>query len=169
MSATAGLALLFAASMFADGVFRGLDPLATTRSKGSIELDALGLIGCIAAATYFLFRRPWQLFRQSKMVYAITSQRLLVISPSWPIEVRSYDAEDIDDVVWNVASNGSGYVVFKRVAVEWKEKRGAWYSRKVETKVGGKVEAGFYGISNPKRVARLVLSFKLRHEGGETV
>ncbi|MBM3598960.1 MAG: hypothetical protein FJX35_12140 [Alphaproteobacteria bacterium] len=114
------LIALIAANKFAEGVFR----FSSTLSGKGLVADALALIGCIAAAGFFAVRRPWQLYRQTKTFYAITSKRLLILERSWPTEIRSYYAEDIGDIVYNVAANGIGYVVFKRVSASCPTKPG---------------------------------------------
>ena len=92
----------------------------------------------------------WQYWRGRKTIYAVTNERLLIITGGILSSVKSYTPADIDDIERKESPDGSGTIIFAR-----------------KKRSGGKggsytVKIGFFGVPDVRKVERYIIELTKR-------
>lgn len=94
----------------------------------------------------------WQYWRGQKTIYAVTNQRLLIITGGIFPSVKSFTPSDVDDIERQESPDGSGTIIFAR-----------------KKRSGGKggaytVKIGFFAIPDVRKVERFIVELTKREQ-----
>lgn len=114
---------------------------ATAGEQGAFSFFPLFGLPFLLIGLGIVLTPVWAWIGAKKTVYAISSDRLVIINGR---SVRSFEPDEIDDLERREHADGSGDVIFRR---EYRRSRGRRGGRRTRVR-----KIGFYGIPDARRV-----------------
>lgn len=111
--------------------------------SGSLLFPLFGL-PFILVGLAMLSSPLWTYRKALKTVYVITNRRAIIIEGGWSLEIRSYTADQLGNLVRREHRDGTGDVILETV-----HERGT--KGRVHT-----IERGFFGISSAREVEQML-------------
>lgn len=98
----------------------------------------------------------WLYWKASRVIYAVSDRRALVITTAWRKTVQSFGPGELGQIERKELADGCGDLVF----VATQPEQTGWRSQRSP----GRVAAGFFGIAEARRVEQLLVGLSRKKE-----
>ena len=129
--------------------FMAFKMIGERQSGGDVPAVAFIFIGVFLLIGVLIMLSPlWASMSAKKTVYAVTNKRAIIIKAKSTIDVQSFSADNLKDIIKRLRRDGSGDLIFERTVTYRRSSKGG--SRKKVT------EIGFFGIPRVNEVEDMI-------------